>query len=607
MILVPYRRPLALLTALGLVLAAAAAPKWNTLQAPHCLIVSQLSEKETRAWAGEFEQFASALRNKISIDERFLPPLTVVLFSDSRVFRPYCPPGVDGKPRDVGGFCSSHESWAVIGLSEGFSDERTRHVVLHETTHWHISATPTEFPLWLNEGAAEAFSTFKPEKTDGLFGEPVPENLVALRDETWLPLLQLLATNHRSPIYNDNRRCHIFYAQSWLFVHKLLFENPAAGHEILNRFYAALVRGSSQSEAMETAAGKSLDELDGELQRYARSGRFTFLKIPVPPEAKVAAPFRPAPPAVVETALARLAYSSLHHDLARTHIAKALAADPATLAPQELLATLEFEKDNHAEAEAAARRCIAAGSRDAMMHIIVAQTLWKRHNDQRTLDTAAREIVDHYAQALALQPKLRVAYTNVARIAPALQAPTLSDAQLLISGYKLFPDEPEILIGIAALQHKAGDDNGAAQMLDRALARPELLTDAQRANADRLRTEWKIEPLRRRLETLTKERRFAEALEICEQILQLPLQIRAREPWEKRRTELRFRITLDDARRTGNDGRHAEAVGKLEALVATPELNERQRAQARQMLDIMKRGQAATNPASESHTQEENP
>ena len=600
------RRTLATFACLLLALAASAAPKWNTLQAPHCLIVSQLSERETRAWAGEFEQFASALRNKISIDERFLPPLTVVLFADARAFKPYCPPGPDGKPREIGGFCASHESWAVIGLAEGFSDERTRHVVLHETTHWFTSATPTQFPLWLNEGAAEAFSTFKPGKDGGLIGEPVTENLVSLRDETWLPLLQLLDTNHQSPIYNDNRRCRIYYAQSWLFVHKLLFENPAAGHEILNRFYAALVRGSSQSEAMETAAGKSLDELDHELQRYARSGRFTFLKLPIPPESKVSAPFLPAATATVEAALARLAFNR-HHDLARTHIAKALAADPTALAPQELLASLEFEMGNHAEAEASARRCLAAGSRDAMMHIVVAQVLWKRHNDQRTLGTAAREIVDEYAQALALQPKLRIAYTNIARIAPVLPTATTSDAQLLISGYKLFPDEPEILIGLAALLHKAGDDDSAAQMLDRALARPELLTDTQRANADRLRTEWKIEPLRRQIEALNKQRRFAEALALCEQILQLPLQIRAREPWEKRRIDLRFRIALDDARKAGNDGRRAEAVGKLEALVAVPELNERQRTQARKMLDIMKRSQASAGAAPESPAQEEAP
>lgn len=602
----PYRRILALFAAFALGLAASAAPKWNTLQAPHCLIVSQLSEKETRAWAGEFEQFVTALRNKIAIREEFLPPLTVVLFADARAFKPYYPPGVDGKPRDVGGFCASHESWAVIGLAEGFSDERTRHVVLHEATHWHVSATPTEFPLWLNEGAAEAFSTFKPEKNDGLFGEPIAENLVTLRDEAWLPLVQLLATNHQSPIYNDNRRCRIFYAQSWLFVHKLLFENPAAGHEILNRFYAALVRGSSQSEAMETAAGKSLDELARELERYARSGRFTFLKLPVPPESKVSAPFLPAAPATVETALASLAFNR-HHDLARTHIAKALAADPAALAPQELLASLEFEMGNHAEAEAAARRCIAAGSRDAMMHLVVAQTLWKRHNDQRTLSTAAREIVDEYAQALSLQPKLRIAYTNIARIAPVLPTATPADAQLLISGYKLFPDESEILIGLAALLHKDGDDDSASKMLDHALARPELLTDAQRANADRLRTEWKIEPLQRQIEALNRGRRFAEALALCEQILQLPLQIRTREPWEKRRIDLRFRVALDDARKAGNAGRQAEAVDQLETLIAAPELNERQRTQARKMLDVMKRGQAAAIPATGSPAQEENP
>lgn len=568
----PLRRALLSLTALLCAGAAVAAPKWHTLQAPHCLVVSQLNERDTRAWATEFEQFTAALRTKILINEAFLPPLTVVLFADRRGFAPFYPLGADGKPRSVGGFCSSHDSWSVIGLAEGFCEERTRQVILHEATHWHVSATPTPLPLWLNEGAAEAFSTFKVEKGCGVLGAPLPENLEALREDTWLPLFHLLITSTRSPVYRDNNRNRIFYAQSWLFVHKLLFEDPAAGHETVNRFYAALARGATQVEAMESATGRNLDALEKELARYLRGGHFTFEKLPAPPELAVAAPFQPAAAGVVDTALARLALARDHHDLARRHLEKALAEDPAALAPQEVLAALEFATENFPAAGAAARRAIAAGSRDAAMHTILGQVLWRHHRDRGTLDSVTREIAECLGRAVALQPKLRTAYLNFANLAPALPTVTVADAQLLVAGFKLFPDEPQLLVGLAALQHTAGNDAEAERLLDLALTRADLLTAEQRATADLLRVDWQIAPLRTQLEELRSRRRYEDALAVCDRILALPLQQKPRLYWENRREDLHFSSVLRAADTAITNDNPTEATRLLEELLTQPHL-----------------------------------
>lgn len=181
-------------------LAAAAAPKWNTLEAPHCLIVSQLSEKETRQWATQFEQFTAAVRGVLTIEERFLPPLTVVLFADSGKFAPYCLRTSDGKKRDVAGFFASRDTWGVIGLADAFNDEATRHVVLHEATHWLVSATATKLPLWLNEGFAEVFSSFEARKDHGLLGQSIDYHVAALNRDTWVPTLELLLTSTSSPL-----------------------------------------------------------------------------------------------------------------------------------------------------------------------------------------------------------------------------------------------------------------------------------------------------------------------------------------------------------------------------------------------------------------------
>ena len=577
MIFAPYRRTLALLAAFALVLAASAAPKWNTLQAPHCLIVSQLSEKETRAWASEFEQFTAALRRIIAVDERFLPPLTVVLFADSRSFGPYVPRGSDGKKRDVAGYFASRETWGVIGLANGFDNEDTRHVVLHEATHWLLSATPTEIPLWLNEGFAEVFSTFEARKGHILLGQPIPYHVEALARNTWVPLLQLLLTNAGDRLYTDSNRNPVFYAESWLFVHQLLFQDRSATDRALNTFFKARRSGSDQLAAFEAAFGKDTAAADADLQGYFRHGGFTLSKLPVSNDAPIGAPFAPAQPIIVEVALARLALGAQQRELARTHIDKATALVPTAPAPYELRASLEYEGKNNAEAATAAAAALERGSQDAKMHLLVAQSLWQHHADRNTLGSAAREIAGHYAKAIELQPKLRFAYESYARLAQSIPTVTQADASILADGYKIFPDATSLLVGIAVVLHKGHNDAEALRLLANALSHQERLTQEERAYAENLRTAWKIEPLAHRIEELEKKKLYPEALAACEQLIQEPLQINQRRFWEGRLNELRFRVGMDAAVQAENSGRIEEALQQAEALATNPELTQYQR------------------------------
>jgi hypothetical protein len=585
----PFSRALATLASLFLALVATAAPKWNTLQAPHCLIVSQLSERETRDWATQFEQFTAALRSKITIDDRFLPPLTVVLFADSGKFAPYCPRTADGKKRNVAGFFASRDTWGVIGLADAFNDEETRHVVLHEATHWLISATRTEIPLWLNEGFAEVFSTFQFKKDYGLLGEPIPYHLDALRGERWVPLFQLMLTSAGDNLYTDNNRNRIFYAESWVFTHKLLFENPAAGYKILNTFFKARIGGADQLSSFQTAFDKDMAIVEEELGRYANSGKFTFTKLPLPPEAKVTTPFTPAAPQTVEIALARLALGAQRRELARTHIEKAVELDPAAAAPHELLAMLESGLKNNDAAFAAATTALDHGSRDAWAHILVAQTLWQRHADSGTLESAAREIAGHYAEAIELQPNLRGAYQAYANLVQSLPSMTQADATILSSGYKIYPDATELLVGIAIVLHKGHNDSEANHVLGFALAHADRLPQEQRSNAERLRTEWKIDPLARRIAELEKQKLYGEALAECEKLLQEPMQMNQQRFWEKRRTELRFQVALAEAQQAEHANEPEEALRLTQALVANPEFTQNQLTFARRYLEYLRK------------------
>ena len=140
--------------------SSAAEPKWLKLQSPSFGVISQLDEKETLAWAVEFEQFIGALHGLYGAEQVALPPLTIVLFRSSRDFAPYRLRTESGQAR-VAGFFGNTGDWSVIGMPGSGRDAETRQTIYHEAVHWFTTASDTPQPLWFAEGLAEVLSTFE--------------------------------------------------------------------------------------------------------------------------------------------------------------------------------------------------------------------------------------------------------------------------------------------------------------------------------------------------------------------------------------------------------------------------------------------------------------
>jgi tetratricopeptide (TPR) repeat protein len=250
---------------------------------------------------------------------------------------------------------------------------------------------------------------------------------------------------------------------------------------------------------------------------------------------------------------------------------------------------LESIRNNPEAAATAASTALDHGSKDAWMHILVAQNLWKQQSDRGTLASAAREIADHYAKALELQPNLRNAYSNYARIAQSLPSVTQADASLLSAGFKIYPDAADLLLGIAVVLHKGKNDAQAAQLLGLALSRSSDLSQEDISYAERLRSEWRIEPLARKIEELSKNKLYADALAECEKLLQEPMQMNQQRLWERRRNDLRFQVALDEIQLSENSGNLEEAIRQLEALIARTDLAQGQLSFARRQLERIRK------------------
>jgi hypothetical protein len=248
---------------------SAAEPEWLKLQAPSFGVVSQLDEKETRAWAVEFEQFIGALHALYSVDEVDLPPLTIVLFRHPRDFAPYRLRTESGQAR-VAGFFGNTGDWSVIGMPGGGRDDATRQTIYHEAVHWFATASDAPQPLWFAEGLAEVLSTFEVVDGKGRWGEAIADNVSYLSQAGLLPMQDLLRASQDDALHGGEREK--YYPQAWAFVHFLMFGNGGADSPKLSQFLTAL-RQTNVDSAVETAFGKSYDDLTDDLRRYLERGR----------------------------------------------------------------------------------------------------------------------------------------------------------------------------------------------------------------------------------------------------------------------------------------------------------------------------------------------
>jgi len=88
----------------------------------------------------------------------------------------------------------------------GRTGELAEHIATHEYTHLIADHAGLRYPPWLNEGLAELFSTFTIMNGSIAIGDPIPERILALREDRWVPLATIMAADRNSPYYNESAR-----------------------------------------------------------------------------------------------------------------------------------------------------------------------------------------------------------------------------------------------------------------------------------------------------------------------------------------------------------------------------------------------------------------
>lgn len=483
-----------LLSLLATLPAWSAERAWRRLDAAHYHVYSQLSDRETLAWARDFDQFIASFTGILRIDARDLPPLTVVLFARDKDFEPYKLRKPNGQTAQVAGQFVRQQTWSVIGMpGRAAADQQVRHTIFHEATHWLMSVDEARQPAWFSEGIAELLSTFEIQGKQVTWARPIDQHLGLLDGTGTQPLGQFLT--QPGAIFDRDDRTDQFYAQSWAFTHFLLFSGDAARAQLLPRFLEVFKTRSGDA-TVDEVFGPNLPALEKEFRTYIQNAAYRYTATPAQPTPDLPAPV-PASAASVEAALGFLALGARRDELARQHASRAIELDGSAPGGHELLAYLALDRAAYDEASRHAANALKGGSRDSTLYLMLADAFI--HGPEAQLPDADRQRANLYEQAINLSPRRIEPYERLAESLFDVEKPREEDAKFLQRGLTVFPGNDWIRVGYAAVSYRLGHVDEGSQAAARALQAESTLKDSQRKFATGFLRSLALQPLTRDL------------------------------------------------------------------------------------------------------------
>ncbi|MBX3738040.1 MAG: hypothetical protein KF715_15205 [Candidatus Didemnitutus sp.] len=474
------RAVVAILLAVMPAMLAAKPEKWIAVQSPLFTVLTPAPAATARRWAVELEQFRRAMQAVVSVPERQLQPVTVLLFPRDRDLKPF-KPLENGKPEEIGGFFVHVGGTHALALALDYDERTARQLVFHEAVHWYSASADQALPAWLEEGVAEVYSTFRAEGDVCSFGALMPDHLRLLLREG-VDVGRLVTTPREGIKFNEGNRATLFYARSWLMSHYLLYGRGSPGREAVARYLDGVAHRPDMEGAFRDAFGADYATFGRKLAEYLKEGHYALQRFRVPfadIDAKLIV--RPASEAEVERTKGVLLLGSRRGETAAAlpYLQRATQLAPSDpLAWQTLAEAHAMAKNNRLAAEHFAR-AIAAGSRSYYAHYgyAVAKMQASDVTEENFSPVLALEVAKAMRKALELNPRFVPAYQGLAGVVSALEVYEPADRQLLEQGARLAPDDVAIDVGLGVADIREGNERRGRQRLELALVDPHATGD----------------------------------------------------------------------------------------------------------------------------------
>jgi len=564
------RRPLIFLACLAGPLGAREI-SWTRLDATNFTILSAVSERETQNWAVEFEQFHRGLAKILTINEAALRPVTVVFFRDQDEMRPY-KILEKGRPADVDGMFFRSPLGNFIEVAADSEDDQTRHLIFHEGVHWLTNVHDIPLPLWLDEGLAEVFSTFSIEGDLYNYGKALPWHVLLLRRGPMMPLKQLLAVPRGSLLYNEGERTSIFYAESWAFVHYLLFSGRLEERTRFNQLIRALRPGSDPDTVFKQVFGADCAAMDRRLKEYLLNGTYTINRIRFDrPAVEKSFRVRRASPAEVDLAESSLLSAGNRPAEALPRLQRIASEMPDNPVAWEAEGFAAYQTEDYDETDACFRRAADEGSRNYFVYSFLGDSALGIRPGRIAPSAGgdSRLAIDYYERELGLYPREQHAYDNIAGNSYVLDSITDTDAQTLREGARIFPDDTMIRLGLAVVDLRQGRVDAATEALKRIASDPappdkDACAYAKQILDDRLRSEAFD-----RMNRLGESQDFEGVVASADELLKGPLNPTDRQNLVRTRDRAAVAAKVKRAVDLANSGRLLDARHLLEEASAS--------------------------------------
>ena len=371
--------------------AQAAERPWIELRSPGFTILSDAGEKEARDAAWQFEQVRAALPAVWPWARR----------DDARAFVVFVARDEDAlralAPRWYATIDRDHPSAVYVSGTD--ADYVALRVDLRKRDDTRVNPYLTAFrgyadnvlvrlfpgrlSPWLRDGLGEMLGNTLVRAKDVEVGRAIPwhiERLTGRATESVegqraedrrttapgtaavLPLARLVAVTHEDPEFTREAARSMFNAQSWAFVHYLMYGEGGAHRAKFNRLAALLRNGTAADVAVRESLG-DVSALERGFRDHVRLRALPAQRIAVDVDvAKENWPSRPLPAAEEMAHRARFAVAMGEADAARERIAAARAADANHPGSYEAEGLLLFREKKGPEARAALARARELGS-----------------------------------------------------------------------------------------------------------------------------------------------------------------------------------------------------------------------------------------------------
>jgi tetratricopeptide (TPR) repeat protein len=323
-----------------------AADRISVYESDHFELITDGPKSRAQEMLAQFERVRAFFTQGTTLQDPLMKP-RVVVFNSDKDFREVSPSEAAGAYYTP----MPHRDMIAIGGAQGRAYDMPK--VVHEYAHMLVRYTEAEYPLWMNEGIAELFSTIQPRGKSIQLGAPIPYHVMSLRD-TWMGLENVVGVDASSPIYNRRAHAGGFYALSWALMHMLqLGPKYRPG---FSKFLAAITRGTRTDDALQEVYGKSIAQVDLDLRDYVRQQAVTTLVV----DGQFDKSWDKVQPREVtqyewELARADLLTATRKFELARTRLEALTKSDPARPEAWESLTFLHWVSRSDSSREDASK------------------------------------------------------------------------------------------------------------------------------------------------------------------------------------------------------------------------------------------------------------